>query len=111
MPNLGANHQVATLGHILHSEGEDRSRKLLKKVFEAQAAGGTVVIAEFLPDKDRRSPAIPLIFAVNMLVNTDEGDTFTFEEMKSWLQDAGFRKVRKLEARGPSPLILADKPS
>jgi hypothetical protein len=45
-----------------------------------------------------------------MLVNTDEGDTFTYDEIKSWLQDAGFRKVRKLEARGPSPLILADKP-
>jgi 2-polyprenyl-3-methyl-5-hydroxy-6-metoxy-1,4-benzoquinol methylase len=108
--DLGKNHQVATLGHILHSEGEDRSRELLKKVFEALAPGGTIVIGEFIPDKDRRSPAIPLIFAVNMLVNTDEGDTFTFDEIKSWLQDAGFRKVRKLEARGPSPLILADKP-
>ncbi len=107
---LGENHHVATLGAILHSEGEQRSRELLKRVFEALAPGGTILIGEFLPDRDRRGPVTPLIFAVNMLVNTDEGDTFTFDEIKAWLQDAGFRKVRKLDARGPGPLILADKP-
>jgi len=108
--DFGRNQQIATLGHILHSEGEERSRKMLKRVFASLASGGTIVIAEFTPDEDRRGPAIPLIFAVNMLVNTDDGDTFTFREIKSWLEEAGFRKVRSLETHGPSPLILADKP-
>jgi len=45
-----------------------------------------------------------------MLVNTKEGDTYSFEEISTWLTDCGFRNVRTLEARGPSPLILADKP-
>jgi SAM-dependent methyltransferase len=108
--DLGQYHRIATLGHILHSEGEARSRKLLQRVFDALASGGTIVIAEFSPDSDRSGPAIPLIFAVNMLVNTDHGDTFTFDEIKAWLQEAGFKKVRKLRAHGPSPLILADKP-
>jgi hypothetical protein len=51
-----------------------------------------------------------LIFAVNMLVHSERGDTFSFNEIKSWLEDAGFKKVRELEAPGPSPLILATKP-
>ena len=51
-----------------------------------------------------------LIFAVNMLVNTDEGDTYTFNEIRSWLQEAGFTNIRQLEAPAPSPLILATKP-
>jgi ubiquinone/menaquinone biosynthesis C-methylase UbiE len=108
--DLGQNHDIATLGHILHSEGEARSRKLLKRVFAALKSGGTIVIAEFLPNRDRTGPAIPLIFAVNMLVNTELGDAFTFEEIKTWLQEVGFKKVRSLEGHGPSPLILADKP-
>jgi hypothetical protein len=45
-----------------------------------------------------------------MLVNTQKGDTFSFNEIKKWLEDAGFKKVRKLEVPGPSPLILATKP-
>ena len=45
-----------------------------------------------------------------MLVNTDTGDTFTFKEIAAWLAEAGFVTPRTLEAPGPSPLILANKP-
>jgi len=45
-----------------------------------------------------------------MLVNTDEGDTFSFEEISTWLKEAGFTDARLLDAPGPSPLVLATKP-
>jgi len=108
--NFGAGYDVAILGHILHSEGEERSRKLLKKTFRALKSGGVIAIAEWLVNDQRTEPLHALMFAVQMLVNTEKGDTFSFNEIKSWLEDAGFRKVRRLEAPGPSPLILATKP-
>ncbi|HEY8750871.1 MAG TPA: methyltransferase [Tepidisphaeraceae bacterium] len=106
---FGTGHHIATLGHILHSEGEARSRALLKKTYEALAPGGTIAIAEFIANEQRTGPGNAMIFAVNMLVNSEEGDTFTFAEMKSWLSEAGFKYVRTLDAPGPSPLILATK--
>ena len=109
--DLGKNHDVATLGHILHSEGEPRSRTLIQRVFAALAPGGTIAIAEWLPNEHRTAPPNALIFAVNMLVNTDNGDTFTFNEIGAWLREAGFKDVRMLDAPGPSPLILATKPA
>jgi precorrin-6B methylase 2 len=109
--DFGQGHAIATLGHILHSEGEERSRRLLKKTFEALAPGGTIAIAEILVDAERRAAVAALIFAVNMLVNSDQGDTFSFDEIRSWLQDAGFAQVRTVEAPGLAPLlILATKP-
>lgn len=108
--DFGTGHTVATLGHILHSEGEARSRKLLAKVFDALAPGGTIAIAEFVPNDERTGPPLPLIFAVNMLVATSEGDTFTFAEIRSWLEEVSFTNARQLEAPAPSPLILATKP-
>lgn len=108
--DLGSGHRVATLGHILHSEGEARSRQLLGRVFDALAPGGTVVVAEFIANEDRTGPPGALIFAVTMLVNTEAGDTFTFGEMAGWLRDAGFVDVRELDVPGPAPLILATKP-
>ena len=107
---FGSGYDVATLGHILHSEGEQRSRQLLKKTFRALKSGGVIAIAEWLVNDRRTEPAHSLMFAVQMLVNTERGDTFSFNEIKNWLEDAGFKKVRKLEAPGPSPLILATKP-
>jgi ubiquinone/menaquinone biosynthesis C-methylase UbiE len=108
--NFGSGYDIATLGHILHSEGEDRSRLLLKKTFRALKSGGTIAIAEWLVNDDRTKPLPSLMFAVQMLVNTEKGDTFSFNEIKNWLEEAGFKKVRKLKAPGPSPLILATKP-
>src|SRR5216110_95712 len=108
--NFGNRYDIAILGHILHSEGEERSRQLLKKTFGALKSGGTIAVAEWLVNDRRTEPTHSLMFAVQMLVNTEHGDTFSFNEIKSWLEDAGFKKVRKLEAPGPSPLILATKP-
>jgi precorrin-6B methylase 2 len=110
LADFGRGHNVATLGHILHSEGETRSRELLKKTFGALAPGGTIAIQEFLVDEQRMSNTMGLLFAVNMLVATDDGDTFSFEEIASWLREAGFVGVRQLDSPGPSPLILATKP-
>jgi 3-hydroxy-5-methyl-1-naphthoate 3-O-methyltransferase len=108
--DFGTGHQVATLGHIIHSEGRERSRRLLRKTFKALAPGGTIAISEFVPNDDRTGPVTPLIFAVNMLVHTEEGDTFTFAEMAEWLEAAGFKRPRRLEAPAPSPLVLATRP-
>jgi ubiquinone/menaquinone biosynthesis C-methylase UbiE len=108
--DFGGNYDIATLGHILHSEGVERSRALLAKTFRALASGATIAIAEFLVNPDRTGPVNGLFFAVNMLVNTDSGDTYSFEEISSWLGEAGFVNPRTLDGPGPSPLILAAKP-
>ena len=108
--DFGTGHNIAVLGHILHSEGERRSRELLRKTFRALAPGGTIAIQEFLVDEERSTNTMGLIFAVNMLTMTQEGDTFSFTEIAGWLRDAGFENPRTVESPGPSPLILADRP-
>jgi len=55
-------------------------------------------------------PPKALMFAVNMLIHTTQGDTFSFKEMSAWLREAGFRDVRQVDAPAPSPLLLATKP-
>lgn len=107
---FGSGYHLATLGHILHSEGEARSHELLAKTHAALASGGTIAIQEFLVNRDRTGPMTGLFFAVNMLVNTQTGNTWSFEEIASWLENAGFVDARTLASPGPSPLILATKP-
>ena len=109
--DLGKGHQVATVGHILHSEGEGRSRRLLKRIYDALAPGGTIAISEFMPNEERTGPPNALIFAVNMVINTEAGGTFTAGEISAWVEEAGFHQPRLLEAPAPSPLVLATKPA
>jgi hypothetical protein len=67
------------------------------------------VIAEFIPNDERQGPVMPLLFAVNMLVNTTDVDTFTMKQISTWLTEVGFKNIRTLSAPGPSPLVIADK--
>lgn len=107
---FGSGYHLATLGHILHSEGEARSHELLAKTYAALASGGTIAIQEFLVNRERTGPMTGLFFAVNMLVNTQTGNTWSFEEIAAWLKKAGFVHPRTIASPGPSPLILATKP-
>ena len=62
-------------------------------------------------DDARATAASGLIFGVNMVVATTDGDTFSFNEIAGWLREAGFENPRALDAPGPSPLTLATKPA
>ncbi len=101
--------EAAVLGHICHSEGPVHTPKLFEQMARALVPGGTLAIAEFVADEDRSGPLSVMLFSLNMLVNTTDGDTFTFAEYRDWLESAGFEDVRWLDAPAPSPLILATR--
>jgi hypothetical protein len=44
-------------------------------------------------DPSHTSPKAGALFAVNMLVNTQAGSTYTFDEYKQDLNEAGFSEV------------------
>jgi SAM-dependent methyltransferase len=109
--DFGNGHHIALLGHILHSQGMAESRALIRKTYAALAPGATIVIADWLTNSDRTAPLFPLLFAINMLVHTKDGDTFSFEEIRSWLEESGFADVRLVNVPAVSPLVLATKPA
>ncbi len=104
-----ARYDAAVLGHILHSEGPEHAKRLVERVGRALRPGGTLVIAEFVPAPDRNGPPMPLLFALNMLVHTTDGDTFTLPQMRAWCEAAGLRDVVEMPAAAASPLVLATK--
>lgn len=83
----------------------------LKKTFQALAPRGTIAIAEFLVNADRTGALSNLIFSINMLVNTETGRTYSFEEIADWLRQAGFVEPRLMEVPAVSQLVRANKPT
>ncbi|MGH9376993.1 MAG: methyltransferase [Terriglobia bacterium] len=100
---------LAVIGNICHSEGAESSRNLFARVFRALRPGGRIAVIETIPNEERTGPVFPLIFALNMLVNTEEGGTFTFGEYTQWLEEAGFARVETVEIGLHSPLIVGCK--
>jgi ubiquinone/menaquinone biosynthesis C-methylase UbiE len=108
--DFGENsYDLVILGHICHSEGEEKTRELLSRVHRALKCGGKVLIAEMIADDERKKDVFPLMFAANMLVNSTDGNTFTMAQFREWLNEADFSGMSIIEAPGPSPLIVAGK--
>jgi 2-polyprenyl-3-methyl-5-hydroxy-6-metoxy-1,4-benzoquinol methylase len=102
-------YDLVILGHILHSEGRERARQLLARSAAALRKGGLLLIAEMIPNDQRTGPLIPLLFGLNMLLHTEQGDAFTLRDYRGWLRQIGLRNVRTIKIPAPSPLILATK--
>ncbi|HYM00116.1 MAG TPA: methyltransferase, partial [Blastocatellia bacterium] len=100
---------LVILGHIIHSEGEKWGKKLIRKSYDALRPGGFLLIGEMVPNDSRTGPRQPLLFGLNMLMHTTEGDVFTMKQYRDWLKSAGFKGVKTIPAPAPSPLILATK--
>ena len=71
--------------------------------------GSRIVICEVCLDENREKDLFPLLFGVNMLIHTTEGNTFTISEYTSWLHHSGFKKVETIDIPASSPLIIGIK--
>ena len=105
---LPAPFDAVLLSHIIHANGEKENRRLAGKVHRCLNPGGMLILRDFLLNEGKASPTQAAVFAVNMLVNTHRGRTYTFGEVTGWLRDAGFRKIRRIT---PPPTAVRDDAS
>ncbi len=98
------------LGRILHDWSEEKSRRLLGRVFESLPPGGGILVAEKILLEDRSGPGWAHMQDLNMLVCA-EGRERTLAEYDALLTEAGFSDVTGCRTSTPIDGILAIKPS
>jgi hypothetical protein len=105
-----AHYDVAILGHILHSEGLERSKELIAYCYQALQPGGALIIAEFMTNREHTGPLHSLLFGLNMYLATTNGCVFSLEQLKQMCISAGFGEVIRHSGIGyDSPVVLAFK--
>jgi SAM-dependent methyltransferase len=107
---FGGPYDLILASHVFHHFDERECRTLARKLAGALRPGGRLLIQEFVPDEARAKKAPALLFAVTMLVWTRAGDAYTFRQIRSWLEDAGLRKIVTKPGLSPADLILAERP-
>lgn len=96
------------LGHTSHMYGPEENRELFRRMRGSLAPGGLLTIRDYVRGMSEEAA----LFAVNMLVLTRNGGTYSAAEYEGWLVEAGFDRVEALPvAGGGSHLILARNPA
>jgi ubiquinone/menaquinone biosynthesis C-methylase UbiE len=94
---LPAGHDLVLLSAIIHLHSPEENIELYRKIYRALEPGGRLVIRDHVMSPDHTKPASGALFAVNMLVVTPDGRTYSFEEIKSSLEAAGFIRVNLIQ--------------
>jgi SAM-dependent methyltransferase len=107
--DLVTRYDMVFLSAVIHSNSYDVNRRLIKKCADAVNSGGQVVVLDFIMDEDRINPANGAFFALNMLVGTESGDTYTESEVRQWMTDAGLKEIIRKDTGFGSALVIGRK--
>jgi len=106
---FGRGFDLVFLSAIIHSNSPEQNRSLIEKGAKALNQGGQIVIQDFIVNEDRAGPFFSALFALNMLVGTESGDTYTEPETRNWLTQAGFSDIKRMDGVGPTAIITGRK--
>jgi len=106
---FGNNYDLVLLSAIIHSNSYEENEKLIEKCCKVLNPGGQIIIVDYVMNEDRTEPSLGALFAINMLINTEGGDTYTFSEISSWLKRSGISKIKQIELSEGNSLVIGYK--
>jgi predicted O-methyltransferase YrrM len=99
---IGGSYDVAWLSHILHADGESDCREIIKKTKAVMEPGGLIMVHDFILEDTEDRPLFPALFALNMLINTPQGQSYSEAQIKDMFCKAGLKDVKRIPFRGPN---------
>ena len=106
---LGYGFDLVLLSAICHMFSPEENRALFRRVQAALVPGGRLLVQDFILEPEKTAPRFAALFALNMLVGTRGGSTYSEPEYAAWLAEAGFCDIRRVRLPGPAGLLLATR--
>ena len=108
--DLGTGYDVATAFQILHHFDSDRNVELLTRAREALRDGGTIAVLEQeRPPPGKRGSTIGALTGL-LFYATSHARTYTAEELTTFIEAAGFDRVRERRSqRLPGHIVVTGR--
>ena len=98
--DFGQGFDLVLVSAICHMLDEAENRDLFARCAAAMVRGGRLVIRDFILEPDRTAPRHAALFALNMLVGTRRGNSYTEAEYRAWMEETGFVDIARLDPGG-----------
>ncbi len=107
--DFGKGYDLIFLSAIIHINSYEENNMLIKRCADTLNINGQLVISDFIMDEDRVNPEVGALFAINMLVGTNNGDTYTKAEITEWIINAGLNSIELKNTNFGATLMIARK--
>jgi SAM-dependent methyltransferase len=89
------SYDVAVLRGLLQVLSSEDARRAVKNIYTALKSGGRIYIVGQILDDSRISPAEAVGFNLTFISTYDAGESYTEQEHRDWLREAGFADVER----------------
>ena len=100
---------LAFLSAVIHSNSYETNQELVKKCYHSLNKNGKIVIQDWIMNDAKTEPVRGAIFSINMLVGVQGGDCYSENEIRTWLINAGFSDIRKIEPESSTGQMIGVK--
>jgi predicted O-methyltransferase YrrM len=98
---FGGPYDVVWISKVLPNEGRQKCQHVINKAVSAMESGGIILIHDYMVNPLGDGPLSPALFALEMLVQSDEGRVYSEKDYTEMLYNAGVKDVKRLPYRGP----------
>lgn len=97
---IAGKYDIVWYSNVLHIYSPTENLKVFRKIKRALNPGGRLLIQDtFLENPKGLRPLETNLFAVSMLLYTDTGNTYPIQDVRAWLQKAGFSRTRLIRLK------------
>jgi SAM-dependent methyltransferase len=105
---IPGGHDAVIVANVIHLFSPERNLELLRRIREIVSDGSRLLLADLWTDPSHTQPLFAALMAGAFLLRTGEGDVYSEEEIRGWLQATGWRPVERRPLAGPASLVLAE---
>jgi trans-aconitate methyltransferase len=108
---LGQGYDWVLACNIFQIYGPRKVVELSRRLYQALEPAGRLLVHGPIPDDERSHNRPALLFGMNMLIFTQEGEVYTLADYRRMLEEAGFHDIELRETAGTRPVqaVLARK--
>ena len=104
---LPAGCDVVLLASVLSTADERSERELLRRVAASLPETGAAIISGWILDDARDAPLLPVLFCLEDILHGAGDVERSAATYASWLREAGFRDVRRVDLLPPWRALIA----
>ena len=105
----GEEYDLIFASAVCHMCSPDENRAMFRKCHRALRSGGSLVVHDFIMNEDKTAPSAGALFALQMLVATPGGGTYSAAELTAWLTAAGFLGPAVRPLPGATDVVVATR--
>jgi len=105
---LPVDHDAILVANVVHVLVPEQNQQLFRRVRASARRGARLLLLDLWTNGAHTEPLFAALMAGEFLVVGGNGDVYSIEEVRSWLDQTGWRFVEHKPLGGPASLVVAD---